>query len=342
MRVENAKAGMVLARDLTDPAGKLLLEKGITLTEAYIHRLKQLEIPHVYVTDPYADSLRPPDVITASLRTELLDCFTYIFKATTDQFLQSEQRSVLFRRLTAATDTTITHLEQQMPQIMNYQIRQPSADESNHAINVCLLSVITGLYLKMPRPILRDLAMGALLHDIGKNIIPLTTDAYVSGEDLHTSLGYQFLLKAGVGKTVAGIAAQHHEHYDGTGVPARLVGQAIHPLARLVAIANRYDLDVTQAMLDGTPLHEISERMMSAGNTLYDLNLLKAFFHTVVVYPVGAQVRLNTGQTGYVINNRMHFPLRPTIRLLNKQGQAEMDINLVYRPTLTITELIEA
>ncbi|SEP37545.1 HD-GYP domain-containing protein [Propionispora vibrioides] len=342
MRVENAKTGMVLAKDLTDTAGKLLLEKGITLTEAYIHRLKQLGIPHVYVTDPYADSLRPPDVITASLRTELLHCFTYIFKATTEEFLQSEQRSVLLRRLTTATDSTITHLEQQMPQIMNCQVRQPSPDDSNHAINVCLLSVITGLYLKMPRPILRDLALGALLHDTGKNVIPLASDDNLPAGDLHTSLGYQFLLKAGVGKTVAGIAAQHHEHYDGTGVPNGLSGQAIHPLARLVAIANRYDRDVAQAMLDGTPLHEISERMMSAGNTLYDLNLLKAFFHTVVVYPVGSLVRLNTGQTGYVINNRMHFPLRPTIRLVNNQGQTAMDINLVYRPTLTITELIEA
>ncbi|CUH97561.1 hypothetical protein P22_3692 [Propionispora sp. 2/2-37] len=336
MRLNNAKPGMVLANDVIDERGNLLLEEGIVLTETYIRRLQKLGIHQLAIRDPYAESLRPRDILTAELRQEVFTCFEALLTMTTKD-IQAEQH--YYRRLSHATDSIINQLEPELPQIMDYQIRCLQPGAIHHAVNVCLLSVITGLYLKLPRPVLHDLAMGALLHDIGRSSIAVPANA--PGQDkLHPLRGQKLLQQCGMSDIIARIAAEHHEHYDGSGFPAGLTGHTIHPLSRLVMIANDYDLSVTRAVTKGTPLHEVSESMLSLGNTRYDLNLLKAFFHTVAVYPIGCLIRLNTGQTGYVVKNRLHFPLRPTVRIIDASGY--FDLNLVYRPNITITELIEA
>lgn len=339
MRLKNAKPGMVLAKDVIDERGNLLLEEGIVLTETYIRRLQKLEIHQLVIHDPYAESLRPPDLLADELRRELFTCFEALLTMTAEN-MHSGQR--YYRRLSHAADSIIRQLEPELPQIMDYQIRRLSPGAIHHAVNVCLLSVITGLYLKLPHPVLHDLAMGALLHDIGHSAIARFPDASGSWQEnkFHTLHGQKLLQQSGMNDTVARIAAEHHEHYDGSGFPSGLSGQNIHPLSRLVVIANYYDEAVTKAITEGTPLHEVSEYMLSMGNIRYDLNLLKAFFHTVAVYPVGCLIRLNTGQTGYVVKNRLHFPLRPTVRIMDASGY--LDLNLVYRPNITITELIEA
>lgn len=340
MHIDNAKTGMILAADLLDDRGQLLLEKGIALSNAYITRVKQLGINQLAVVDPIADELRPPDAISAELRSQLADCYRAVLTLYTETLLPDNRLILEYKqKLFHTADAVITAIEERLPQIVNFQVRQPSVSEMTHAINVCQLTVITGLYLNIPRYMLRDAAVGALLHDIGKMVAPTQPEELEAPVDPHPLFGYNLLLNFNMDLIIARIVGEHHEHYDGSGFPLGLSGQAIHPLARLVAIANSYDATITQAILAGLPLHEVMETMMSMGNTLYDLTMLKAFFHTVALYPVGSLVRLNTGQTGYVVKNRPHFPMRPTVRIY--ENDTSEDVHLVYRPNITITTLIE-
>lgn len=339
MRLEYAQSGMILSRDLTDESGNLLLEKGIALTESYIDRLKHFGIYDIPVEDSIANELKETRAISLKLRTELTDCFRRLLKTKTEDLLERDSNEFL-QELNNVTNSLIAEIEPQMANIMNVQVRQPETDEVNHAINVCLLSIITGLYLKLPQQALRNLAVGALLHDIGKSVVPLN-NAGSSFEDerLHALYGYNLLLSTNYNETIARIAAEHHECYNGSGFPFGLTNKNIHPLSRIVALANDFDNTASQARNLGTPIHELVEQMMTAGNILYDIYILRAFFHTVAVYPIGAQVRLNTGEVGYIVKNRAHFPLRPTVRVYSARDY--VDINLAHTTNITISAVVE-
>ena len=335
MRIENAGIGMILTQDIVDERGNLLLEKGICLTKNYISRWKRLGIRTVNVTDPYAASLKHYKVISPEIRDELTDCFTALFKMKAADILNFKPPAAHLVKLNAVMANVIEEAEAQMDQIVHIQVRLPSHNEMQHAVNVCLLSIITGLYLKFERKVLHDLALGALMHDLGKSMLPGgdSDKAY-----LHAIYGRELLLRSNLSTIVARIAAEHHEAYNGSGHPKGLAGRDIHPLSRLVGIANHFDAALAASVVNCTARQEIIEKMMGGGNTLFDLNLLRAFLSTVAIFPVGSLVRLNTGKAAYVISNRTHFPLRPVVRIIEDFGHT--DIDLVIKPDVTITELI--
>jgi HD-GYP domain-containing protein (c-di-GMP phosphodiesterase class II) len=335
MRIDDAGAGMILLQDVVDDRGNLLLEKGITLTRTYIARLKRLGIASISVTDPYAESLRQAKAISSELRGELTSCFSELFRMKAADILNFRPPAAHLEKLNGTIDKVIQETAGQLDQVVNIQVREPSVDETEHAANVCLLSVITGLYLKFELPTLRELALGALLHDLGKSMLPVGDSDKAF---LHTVYGRELLLRSNLGKIVTRIAAEHHEAFDGTGHPKGLAAKDLHPLSRLVAITNYFDIAVTASDYEGIPRQEITEKMMAAGNSYFDLNLLRAFFNTVAIFPVGSLVRLNTGLTAYVISNRIHFPLRPVVRIIEDFGHT--DVDLALKPNVTITSLI--
>lgn len=335
MRIEDAGIGMVLSQDVFDERGNLLLEKGIALTRTYIARLKRLGVRRLNVHDPYAESLKHNQIIRKELRSELWDCFSDLFRMKAADILNFKPPAASLDKLNSVVDDVIAEAATQIDEAVNVQVRQPSEDEAQHAVNVCLLSVITGLYLKFDHRNLRDLAFGALLHDLGKSMLPPTD---YDKAFLHTVFGRELLLRSNLNAVVARIAAEHHEAFDGSGHPKGLPAKDIHPLSRLVAITNYFDNAMSSTTKDHTPRQELIEQMMAGGNTQFDLNLLRAFLNTVAIFPVGSLIRLNTGRTAYVIGNRIHFPLRPVVRLIDDYGHT--DVDLVLKPNLTITELI--
>ncbi|MDR3566274.1 MAG: HD domain-containing protein [Negativicutes bacterium] len=335
MRIEDTGVGMILTQDVVDERGNLLLEKGISLTKVYISRLKRLGIRTITVTDPYAESLKEAKIISPELREELTQCFTELFRMKAADILNFKPPAAHLQKLNSVMDSVIDEADLHLDQVVNVQVRQPSEDETHHAVNVCLLSVITGLYLKFDRQVLRDLALGALLHDLGKSMLPPgdTDKAF-----LHTIYGRELLQRSNLSSVVARIASEHHEAYDGAGFPKGLTGRETHPLSRLVAITNYFDMALAKTTHNHTPRQDIIEEMLGGGNTLFDLNMLRAFLNTAAIFPVGSLVRLNTGSTAYVVRNKVHFPLRPVVQIIEDTGSIEID--LVIKPNITIVDFV--
>ena len=182
---------------------------------------------------------------------------------------------------------------------------------------------------------LSELAIGALLHDIGKTALPeeTTPENYI-----HTLYGRDLLLANNFSPTITRIAAEHHECPDGSGYPMGLLGKDIHPLSRIVAIANHYDRAVELKKKNPLSRQEIVESMMTNGNAAFDLNMLRAFFQTIAVYPVGSLVKLNSGKLAYVIKNKIRMPLRPCVELVDS---SRLEIDLAFKPNITIEQLIQ-
>ena len=125
-----------------------------------------------------------------------------------------------------------------------------------------------------------DVMHAALLHDIGKVHITETTRLAVSaalgqtvpGEFCHAYLGAKLIEGLpGLANAVPGIK-YHHERLDGFGGPEGLSGEAVPLIARIVAVANRFDHLATDLLPGGRamPISEALETIEQPGEGLDD------------------------------------------------------------------------
>jgi cyclic di-GMP phosphodiesterase len=131
-----------------------------------------------------------------------------------------------------------------------------------------------------------ELAYGALLHDIGKIVIPDAILLKRGGLDpdevrtmqQHTTRGYQILRRIPHLRQSALIALCHHERIDGKGYPLGLRGDEIPIEARIFAVADTLDV-----ILSGRPyspprsLHEAREELIYCAGTQFDKDVVEAF-----------------------------------------------------------------
>jgi len=101
---------------------------------------------------------------------------------------------------------------------------------------------------------LRILEIGALLHDIGKIVVPdqiLNKAGPLSDEEWilmkqHPAAGAKILQGVSHLRDALPYIYSHHEHWDGSGYPQRLSGKNIPVEGRLLALADVYDALTTQ------------------------------------------------------------------------------------------------
>ena len=118
-----------------------------------------------------------------------------------------------------------------------------------HCVNVAVFSV--GLFQFIGQGTdtdLHALALGAILHDIGKTKISdrilnkpgRLTDAEFAEIQTHSKKGYD-LMQGVVGVGPLDVILHHHERFDGTGYPDNLKADEISNIAKVSAIADVYD-----------------------------------------------------------------------------------------------------
>lgn len=196
-----------------------------------------------------------------------------------------------------------------------------------HAMNVCLLSSVIGLNMGLNYNQLKDLAVGALLHDIGKVGEPPGSGSAANSSLHHTWRGFEVIKnKREFSLLVAHTALQHHEHVDGTGMPRGIKGSDIHLFARIVSVANIYDNLINGLSKDSLMPHEACEEMMALSGTKLDRDILIEFNKSVSVYPNGTAVRLSTKETGVIVRQHRGLPGRPVIRVARGSTRYSLDV----------------
>lgn len=225
--------------------------------------------------------------------------------------------------------------------------------QSQHALNVTVLSLLLGRSLGLDGTALQDLALGALLHDIGKLMLPdhlRHADASNPALQLrerreHVAQGVRLGMAMGLDADVLRVIGQHHEWHDGSGLPQGLAGPAIALGARVVALVNRYDRLCNPH--PGEPLrtpHEAQAQLFAHQRAQIDPTVLAAFIKLVGVYPPGSIVQLSDERIALVVAVHPSRPLRPTVRvhdprlpvdqtpLLNLNAQPELGIRRSLHP----------
>jgi len=129
----------------------------------------------------------------------------------------------------------------------------------NHTQRVTRYATMLAEKLELSDDQLELIKIGGPLHDIGKSGIDdailrkpgrLTAEEYAVMQT-HTTKGAEILSSIPEMEPIIPIVRNHHERWDGTGYPDRLVGEEIPLLARIVAVADAFD-----AMTSNRPYHE--------------------------------------------------------------------------------------
>ena len=127
--------------------------------------------------------------------------------------------------------------------------------------------------------------LGALLHDIGKIIVPtevLNKAGHLTDEEWaimkrHPEAGLDLVADIDFPGDVRAIIRNHHERWDGTGYPDGLAGEEIPFAARILCVADVYDALTTARSYRDSMTHARAVEEMLASKGQFDLQLLEAF-----------------------------------------------------------------
>jgi HD-GYP domain-containing protein (c-di-GMP phosphodiesterase class II) len=195
-----------------------------------------------------------------------------------------------------------------------------------HAVDCCALAVALGRQLGLPETVLRDIATGGLLMDIGMTSVPsallLKPGSLTESERVavcaHVGAGEALYRHSGMDHgTTLEMLLHHHERRDGSGYPCGLAGSDIPLYARIAGIVDTYD-----AMISPRPWraalsrHDALQAMYRECGRLFQDELIEQFMQCLGVYPVGSLVELSSGEVAIVMAQNPTRRLRPVLMLL--------------------------
>ncbi|NMB44882.1 MAG: HD-GYP domain-containing protein [Firmicutes bacterium] len=335
VRVENLEPGMQLAKAVYSAEGTILLNAGVILKNRYISRLRALGYPAVYIGDA-AEVAALPEAVSEATRQRAIT----IVKSSFDSVKLGGTLVIepIARVVNSIVDEVVLARDVVVPLT---DIRRHDDYTFGHCVNVCVLSVMMGIALELDDLTLRELAMGAILHDVGKIRIPdqillkptRLTPAEWDEMKQHTRYGFDVLRECpGLSTRAAHVAYQHHERVNGCGYPRGLADSGIHLFARIVAVADTYDAMTSDRIYrKGVSPFEALQEIKRLRSRYLDDGVVGVFLSSVVPYPPGCKVKLDTGEVGMVLKARGYNSLVVQVeydalgRPLGKQ--TEIDIN---------------
>jgi len=160
------------------------------------------------------------------------------------------------------------------------------SETHGHSERVVTFSLRLGYELGLEKDALRDLELGALLHDIGKIGVPdavLHKPAKLNKQEwakmkLHPLHGQAILRNIQFLEGAGRIVAQHHEKWDGSGYPIGMRGEDIELGARIFAVVDAFDAIISNRVYrEGRPYQAALEEIEKFSGTQFDPMVVEAF-----------------------------------------------------------------
>ncbi len=231
---------------------------------------------------------------------------------------------------------------------------------SEHALNVCTLSLLIGRQFDLDPDTLMDLGRGALFHDVGYRAIPMKVQFASTGmkvkaepglQQMHPELGHKLMASfSEPSQQVLDVISQHHEYLDGSGFPGVTPADQIALPTKIVMVADRFD-ELCNAPDIQTSLspHEALSRLyrhvvMKGESSKYCPHVVQALVQAIGVYPPGSLVELSDGFLGVVSSINTSNPTKPVV-LLYAPWLCRTDgllVNLEHEGDLEIRQAVHA
>ncbi|MBK1716682.1 HD-GYP domain-containing protein [Thiocystis violacea] len=226
------------------------------------------------------------------------------------------------------------------------RIRHMDRYTFEHSVNVSVLMVSFARSLELEQPLIEEIGIGALLHDIGKIKVPqeiLNKPGRLSEDEFAIMRGHvvhsrdTLAAVPGIPAAALAVAAEHHERFDGSGYPDGKGGDGISLYGKMAAIVDVYDAITSDRVYHkGMEPHQALRKLLEWSRHHFDPRLVQQFIRCVGIYPVGALVMLQSGRLGVVMENGREGLKQPLVRVVMDSRQrrylAVEDVDLSRLP----------
>lgn len=236
--------------------------------------------------------------------------------------------------------------EEEQPKVIDIEERNGSLYE--HTVLVTMLSLVVAKMLKVKEESYIDIAIGALLHDLGMRYI---TVPYINFDmdnrpasevfelKKHTILAYSALEgEDWISPVSKKMVLSHHERKDGSGYPLKQKTKDIE--CNILQVCDAFDCMISGMECKRISVQQALETMIEAADLLFERKIVKVLQKIVAYYPVGTKIRLNTGETGIVVCQTDNS-IRPVVAVLDQDNQmTEIRYDLAKNKKISILQLV--
>lgn len=352
VKIDDCVPKMVTAETIYNNYGAVIVWENTILDTSSIYRLKDFKVDHIFV---YESSLPTPVAKPEAIKPEVEVRpepipFPEAYEKDTDAFRSilhdlSMGKTVSLNKTIEIANSIFTRKNDNREIIdCITQIRKVDEYTYYHCVNVSLLAMLIGRWLKLSTDDIYMLVQAGLLHDIGKSLIPrdiLNKPGKLNDEELqkmkkHAEYGY-YLIKSmkGIDQRVAEAVYYHHEREDGSGYPKGLSGTQISQFAKILAVADTFDAMTANRSykLKDSPFR-VFEMMQNGCFGYLDPVILDTFLSNISHYYIGYKARLSDGRIAEIIYiNRQQYG-RPVLKIDDNY------IDLSIAKNVTIDEVI--
>lgn len=338
--LNQCKPGMEVAETLYNDLGAVIIQEDTILDPHLIRKLYNLGIERIKIYK------QAPEVIFTKQTGNFQEQHNENIKAIKSTLHDiSSGKSLDYEKVNEVSESIFDKINENRDIVgcLN-QIQSVDDYTYTHSVNVSLICMLIGKWMKFGPVMIKDILQAGLLHDIGKSKVPseiIKKPGALSSEEFaeikkHPIYSYRILENVpGISKDICMGVLMHHEREDGSGYPVGAKSEQIHPFAKIIAVADIYDAMTSERTYkEKQAPFKVFELMERHSFGVLDINVMNAFLSNIAAYYIGDFVRLSNGVIGEIIYINPRQVSRPLIRT----GKEYID--LTQYSELSILELI--
>jgi putative nucleotidyltransferase with HDIG domain len=329
---------MLIDQAMIDRAGRVLIARGTYLNDYLIDSLRKMGVPGIYIREGEEEEKEKqgepavsPEVqnkinklkvedrarvkLRESVKKRVAEGIQYLYSDTESGNFTDATKNITNDLMKAITDNDAIAVDISALKISDeYTFK--------HSVDVATMAMVVARQYGLNREQVYEIGISGLLHDIGKSKIPnevLNKAGRLTEEEFeimkkHSLFGYEILKdKENLSAPIKLGVLQHHEKNNGRGYPMKVTADKISLYAKIISVTDIYDALVTERPYKKPFSPRDAVEMIMAMTEELDIKVMQSFLESVILYPVGTDVELSTGEKARVIENDPKYVLRPKV-----------------------------
>ena len=334
MRTRQLQPGMKLDQSVVDRLGRNLVTRGAIIDEYIIESLINLGVMNVYIQE---GEVEEEEVLISQKAQKQIEKL-YTEDRSKLALSKSVRERISHGIQSIYSDTDVHNMASTTASITNDlmdaidsnnaiaidigELKTSDEYTFKHSVDVATISMILAKRQGLSRKEIYEIGICGLLHDVGKTKVPLdilNKPGKLAKEEFeimkqHSVFGYRMIKdKPDFNNNICLGVLQHHEKINGSGYPMGVEEKQISSFARIISVADIYDALITERPYkQAFSKRDAVEMIMSMTDEL-DINAMKSFLESMILYPVGSIVELSNGEKAKVVKNSPYYILRPMV-----------------------------